>query len=251
MIRVKIDHKDLIKEACLGMLTNENNGFIIENFLNKEKCAKLLNYFYSSELKVDNGNGQITLPGFFTSLFSEFKFNENKHNAYLKTNSNFFTDLEKNESLSSFYNKLLKTFRNIHNKKTTCWKSINQEVLVPFSFRELLAGQGNFKRHNENQTFDFHKNFFDKHKIELKEYEKYSFFVLLNKPTKGGELFIYGKDNLEISKRKIEMNLGDLVVFSSAEIWHNVSLVEGNLNRITLGGFWFMKKNSNRFFMFS
>jgi hypothetical protein len=92
-----------------------------------------------------------------------------------------------------------------------------------------------------------------------------SVFSMIQKPDKGGELFLYDLEwknfeyklnessyeerhnidgsffssrGIENPKRKsIELDNGDTVIFRAAQIWHAINKIEGNKNRITLGCF--------------
>lgn len=86
-----------------------------------------------------------------------------------------------------------------------------------------------------------------------------SFFVLINKPQKGGELKIYDdyyfnlplelktifdKNYKKIDKYidklpsyNVQLNEGDLILFNAGQQWHKVEPIGGKRNRVTIGGF--------------
>jgi hypothetical protein len=103
-----------------------------------------------------------------------------------------------------------------------------------------------------------------------------SVFSVIQKPDKGGELFLYdlewenfkyklndstyeerhtidgkffsSRGNKDPERRSIELDNGDTVIFRAAQIWHAINKIEGNKNRITLGCFIAQGYDKNLYF---
>ena len=100
-------------------------------------------------------------------------------------------------------------------------------------------------------------------------HDQLSYFFLLRKPDEAGQLVLYDalwdetKEALAqdyptavklVESRKahvIDMEPGDLVIFAGGRIWHQVRDVEGETNRVTLGGFMAYSKDMSRLYHWS
>lgn len=111
--------------------------------------------------------------------------------------------------------------------------------------------------------------------IEL--YDQIAFYILIQKPEEGGKLQFYNlmweetsitfrQRSLLISTKSWEdsfeqlydpvetlpLQEGDMIVFAGGRVWHKVTKVTGNTDRITVGGFLAKaKENSDRYFIWS
>lgn len=100
-------------------------------------------------------------------------------------------------------------------------------------------------------------------------HDQMSYFSLLQKPETGGELLLFEatwedtKESLldnhprcvtEVEARPrhvIDLEAGDLLIFAGGRIWHKVTEVQGNVNRITLGGFLAFSKDGSKLYYWS
>jgi hypothetical protein len=123
---------------------------------------------------------------------------------------------------------------------------------APFNYRALPPGEQIYTHHDQHYRLPIYQHMparWDRHTA-------LSWFVTLQAPTSGGELVLYGlwgsdpnppmlptrfidTEALEASylKEVISLKAGDLVIFDSGRHVHRVTPVEGEVSRLTLGGF--------------
>jgi len=101
--------------------------------------------------------------------------------------------------------------------------------------------------------------------------DRFSFFFLLQKPEIGGELVVFDLvwkntpehlvADMAVVKKKLEreeylnnfksmnvnMDAGDLLIFDGGRIWHRVRPSEGDMDRITLGGYGGISRDGKGF----
>lgn len=146
----------------------------------------------------------------------------------------------------------------------------------PAGLKHLIPGEGHFKAHCGNL---FHKEFptFYTHMNQISKVEnQMSYFVMIDKPLKGGELTIYdvlwteaeirlkgdtvlqGKngelydleDETKVRRQHLDPGPGDMIVFSGGRIWHKVELVQYT-RRLTCGGFVSLSIDDTKLFTWS
>lgn len=85
-----------------------------------------------------------------------------------------------------------------------------------------------------------------------KEWDQFTIEAgLLDESTRKNKDLFFNKTNFEDFTR-VELNVGDMVVFRAAQIWHCIDEVEGVQSRVTLGGFIAASlKNSEQFYYWS
>jgi hypothetical protein len=122
-----------------------------------------------------------------------------------------------------------------------------QQVYAPAQIRFVHPNQGGIKLHRGNEFIS--NPAFDHLRQIAKIKDCLGYYIVIDKPEQGGELFLYdllpeqtAKDkkywDLEKSqKRSYNPDIGDLVLFHEGVIWHAISEVKGQKTRITIGGF--------------
>jgi hypothetical protein len=95
-----------------------------------------------------------------------------------------------------------------------------------------------------------------------------SFFMVLRKPTYGGELVIYPEmkyssdvinsiqerpaaDDQHSSSSCYSLSEGDLIVFNAGDLLHCITAVQGSMSRLTIGGFIAYSADDTSLFYFS
>lgn len=139
---------------------------------------------------------------------------------------------------------------------------------TPATFRVLQPGKKNIGLHVGNQFVSQFKKYYE-HLLSFVEVDdQMSYFIMLQEPDEGGRLILYdiswneakecnsplntittlkGKtvdlnSNKIIGNRKLEIKVGDLLIFSAGQIWHAVEPPKGRTDRITFGGFLAFEK---------
>jgi hypothetical protein len=136
--------------------------------------------------------------------------------------------------------------------------------VLPFTVRRIPPYQNHIHLHNENMVPKVHPDFFRFLSTKIDVYDNLSAFVLLQKPTKGGHLKVYHdyipykesdklySPNLNMLKYTlVDMEVGDLVLFTAGCCYHEVTEVEGDISRITIGSFLGKSLNSSSLVSYS
>ena len=120
------------------------------------------------------------------------------------------------------------------------------------TIRFLSEGNG-LVTHSDNRFPAEEPKFEDLKSISILE-DVISYFVLLQKPSSGGELTVFNArwnnkqnhpeheheciESIELEQsRTLELDVGDLLVFQGGDIYHRVEPIIGPIPRITIGGF--------------
>lgn len=250
----------VFKEFQLG----ENCGIVVKNFINKSCINALLSNYERVKAESKSGFNKlegVTYPAPF-SVLAHDNFNEKtlkkilpKGNQKLK---HLLLNVEMNgENLVDYIFKFLNQGCKIKNivKGELNGDLLQNESVHYLTIRELFSDQGGINKHNEKDLQLYYKRYFELLNIPAPHFQM-SFFMMIQKPTTGGELEIhnqYFKTNHQhdpndlIHKPKIDV--GDLVIFNGGDNFHSVHNGLGDVTRITLGGF--LSKQEDKFIMWS
>lgn len=250
---------DLLKEIKDG----GTNGVIIKNFLGKEQLAVVVDAYKKNEsekaaLPLNQG---VTYPTVFAHVKSQTGDNPEAIANYFNHCRNYMAGFSDDFALNvpELLVEQLKTISG--NRPVNVPAGVNNNGLYPFAtFRDLNPGTGEMTLHCGLWFYEMFPAFYKHLHTIVGTNNQLSYFILLQKPEKGGELTIYdvtwGECTNKISDVELEtkkgermhlgknldsfpLNLeeGDLLIFDGGNIWHRVEMVEGSLHRITLGGF--------------
>ncbi|MEX0768889.1 MAG: hypothetical protein WD029_10500 [Microthrixaceae bacterium] len=127
---------------------------------------------------------------------------------------------------------------------------------VPLTIRFLPPDGGVMHAHTANEFCNAWGSY--EHLREIAQmWNSLSYFVVGQKPDSGGELVLYDlmwddtpedvrvlsmseeRDALleRFTKTPIDLNVGDMILFTGGRIWHRVEPVHGQNERVTIGGF--------------
>ena len=156
-----------------------------------------------------------------------------------------------------FETRIFDVFNNLHSlKNIKLLDRKNHDICIPAQIRIVYPGKGGLKAHTDNEVFEKYQVY--KHFNEIqKDVDILSYFIVIDKPEKGGELVLYDllreqttlsmkqdfyscqRDNFldNLRKQYINPDIGDMVIFNGGRIWHKVADFDGDKNRITVGGF--------------
>ena len=139
----------------------------------------------------------------------------------------------------------------------------------PATIRLARPQQGGIPPHTGNEFLD--DSAYDYLKTIAKVINGLSYFIVINKPEKGGELVVYdlppevlnkqetelekiviNKQNLEqYPQRQIVPDVGDMVIFKGGNIMHKVADILGDKTRITIGGFLALSQDESKIYYWS
>ena len=181
---------------------------------------------------------------------------KNDLNEYFQKASNFRFQLNKIFA-NEFEIRLFNVFNHLHSlKNIKLLERKNDEICIPGQIRIMHPGKGALKAHTGNEVFERCQVYNNLKEIK-KDVDTLSYFIVIDKPEKGGELILYDflreqttlsmkqdyyscqLDNFldNFRKQYISPEIGDMVIFNGGRIWHKVADFNGEKNRITVGGF--------------
>ena len=181
---------------------------------------------------------------------------KNDLDEYFQKASNFRLQLKKIFA-NEFEIRIFNVFNHLHSlKNIKLLERKNGEICIPAQIRIFHPGKGGVKAHIGNEVFERCQVY--NHLKEIKkDVDTLSYFIVMDKPEKGGELVLYDflreqttlsmkqhfyscqLDNFldNFRKQYISPEVGDMVIFNGGRIWHKVADFDGDKNRITVGGF--------------
>ena len=131
----------------------------------------------------------------------------------------------------------------------------NGDTYSPAQVRFTYPDRGGIRLHKGNEFI--HLEGFEKlHKI-VQLRDCLSYYLVIDKPEVGGELILYDDlpEELTVPKKELDLEnaqqrrydpeVGDLIVFHGACIWHAVSEVKGSKIRHSIGGFVGLSPNND------
>jgi hypothetical protein len=272
---LELEFKDIKKVENLveDIFNKKENGALIKGALNSDEISEILKLsknLNEKEYKV-TGSG-FTFPNPFANVQDEDsrkEYIQSKKLMSMKTEESFGIDLNK-KILS-----IIKLFSGKFNPTEPKFKDIPGSCASASQIRCFKENMGGLTIHTGNYFQDMFGFFYSSLDENIGKHEQLSYFFMIQKPTKGGELIVYDitwneaqkktdfQDNeflilnsgekifvKDLEKTIISPDPGDLFIFHGGEIWHQVSEVE-NINRITLGGFMAKSKISNDLFLWA
>lgn len=129
----------------------------------------------------------------------------------------------------------------------------NGDTYSPAQVRFTYPDTGGIGLHKGNEFIHL-EGFAGLHKI-VQLRDCLSYYLVIDKPEVGGELILYDDlpEELTVSKKELDLDsyqqrcydpeVGDLIVFHGACIWHAVSEVKGSKIRHSIGGFLGLSTN--------
>lgn len=232
------------------------DAIICRNFISTEECNTITEILLSRvKHNINNQKGIFNEP--LTIITSELDgLITNEYKSFVKT----FKEVYKVDVIEKIF-----TFLSKLNNKSPKQLIINgKNYISPVNFRVMVPNSTNLFLHCGNQfnkVFTKNYNFLS---TQVEVHNHLSYFIVLKKPEIGGELVMYDIDwkeaqksvwltntiiklngekvNLDkktskIKHQKLDLKVGDLLIFAGGEIWHKVEDVKGKEERITFGGF--------------
>lgn len=242
------------------VISGKIDGFLVKQFYTKDKIGAIL-----QEIKIHQNIFKVADNGFFSFPFTFAQIVQ--HNIQFQN----FKHLNKLIDTHEF----IQLFSIFNNGKPLEALTLNQNISLFATFRNLTPGSGEIKVHCEKFFHKEFPEFFQPLDSIIDLGHQLSFFLTIAAPEKGGELSLFNytwgdvkqrasdedflvKNNTFINLnspsnifRKLKFSPGDLFVFNGGEIWHRVEKIGGSKNRITFGGFVNKTKNNENFTLWS
>ncbi len=270
------DYSNLNKEVPAQFYdyleSGEYHGLILKNVLSKEEVATILKNLNSipKGKKIFNDKNNLYPRGFSSYTQKKLEDDDLSFKLYFEEGKRYIDDFNQ-EFEVKIGERLQKIFNYIGNDRPFNFLYLDEKGAFPHSqFRTLYPKVGLFPVHCENCHLSTFNSFYDHldNLVHVKNHKSY--FILLNKPQRGGEILLFDiqweegqqwrpVDMIQLSNGKVidpikdkhikkmllEVNEGDMVLFSGGNIWHKVTRIMGSKDRITLGGFFSTTKENN------
>jgi tetratricopeptide (TPR) repeat protein len=240
---------------CKGKL----DGMLIEQAFSKEEMARVKNRIESSKYTKTSRHYGERIGLSFRDVNQDVAL-------YFRKSILFRIQLEEIFE-NCFEKKVLSILNKISGSRPVeLLKESPENLFVPAEIRIIHPSKEETKAHTENETFEKSKECKYLKQID-KKVDILSYFIVVEKPEKGGELVLYNllwqqtmsvmkKDCSDqrdyylerFKKQYINPEVGDMVIFNAGRIWHKVAGCEGNKNRITVGGFLARSKDDKTVF---
>ncbi len=242
------------------LYTDELDGILIKNV------------FSTKEIEIARKHIESLLPEFEQIIYGEkFGFSlmeaTNDLNEYFQKASDF--RLQLNQIFADeFETRIFNIFNHLHSlKNIKLLDRKNDDICIPAQIRIVHPGKGGLKAHTDNEVFEKYQVY--NHLKEIKkDVDILSYFIVIDKPDKGGELVLYDllREQTTLSmkqdfyscqrdsfldnfrKQYINPEIGDMVIFNGGRIWHKVADFDGDKNRITVGGFLLSSQDNQKIY---
>ncbi|MEH2424172.1 MAG: hypothetical protein V7K48_25670 [Nostoc sp.] len=238
-------HPDAINLICNDKL----DGILIKQVFSIEEMDNAKKRIEKIKYRTKTTTSWETIGASVTSVKGELDhYFEQSFSFSLQLKDIFEYNLE--SRVFSILNKLSKT----HTLELA--KANSGKAFIPAQIRILHPNGGGYKAHTEHELFEFHQ-LYEHLKPIVKQFDIFSYFLVIDKPEVGGELILYDclseqttsvmKQNFytdkldayleKFRKQIINSDIGDMVIFNAGRIWHKVADFDGEKQRITVGGF--------------
>lgn len=242
------------------------DGFIIKSFLNESEVNELTNAFSSFDKDKAvhfHGREGFILPRAFSQVQTNNEFDEKLFESYLN-DAKALRDHLSEELTFNFEEKLNIIFEKVQTGKRVLIPQYitNSGEIRQFcqaTFRLLKTEKGGMHIHCGSMFRDIYPNFY-KRLDEIINFDgQLSYFIMLQRPKKGGQLRLFDAEWVKYKKhfddkgfvdengtvksmhsidyQDIDPKSGDLLVFVGGDIWHEVTNPKEGPPRITFGGF--------------
>lgn len=261
------------------LYNRKNDGYIIKNVLSSEEIQELIQTFNKLDISkavYSTERAGYILPRAFSQIQNENEFDFELLDSYL--NDANWLQKEFNEQLSfNIRERIINTVSRFQGGIPVTIPSYKQEdVARPFTFatyRFLNLGKGGMHIHCGSMFREIYPNFYKQLDKMVNFDGQLSYFLMLQRPAKGGQLRLfdaewseYGayregkgfedkkgriKPMEETIRQDIDPQPGDLLVFVGGDIWHEVTNPEEGQSRITLGGFLAYSNDRDQIYIWS
>lgn len=241
------------------------DGYIIQNVLSETEVKELVSAFEnldaSKAVHFEKREGFIN-PRAFSQIQNESEFDFALLDSYLN-DAEWFAKFLKDRLSFDIKKKLLSTLAKLQNNVPITIPSYSAEGMdKAFTFatyRFLKLDKGGMNIHCGSMFREIYPNFYKQLDNMVNFDGQLSYFLMLQRPDKGGQLRLFDaewkdykklfndsgfvdKNNsikplTETATDDIDPKPGDLLIFVGGDIWHEVTNPELGLPRITLGGF--------------
>lgn len=264
--------------SLADILSEKTNGYIFQDFLTAEEVGQIKTGFRncSEEELVRIHEGFTSYPMSFAQFDQMCRAGLISEEAYSSAAQRFADSFASRFGVDVL-GKLKEKLQELDPEIDLQIPSLGEnKPFVPFTFRELFPGEGKLKAHCENLFFQEFPGFFERINRFSIQKDQLSFFIVLEKAGKGGELTLYDlwwnddqkrindtdiridttevvsiEDATRIARTSYHPPVGSLVLFSGGEIWHRVETIQEAPARLTLGGFMSFSPDYSTLFCWS
>jgi len=276
---IPASHLNKTKPYIQDLYDRKIDGYIIKNVISNAEVQEMIQAFEyldkNREVHFHGREGYIN-PRAFAQIQNNNEFDEGLLQSYL----------EDAEWLSSFLKNKLSFDIETRIKKTLSEMQCSIPVSVPYcevkgekktftfaTYRFLKVSAGGMHIHCGSMFRKIYPNFY-KRIDQIVNFEgQLSYFLMLQRPSKGGQLRLFDAEWKKYKKHNdgigfydsnntiksmestafqdIDPMPGDLLIFVGGDIWHEVTSPTEGLPRITFGGFLAYGNNRSNIYVWS
>lgn len=235
----------------------EIDGMLIKQVFSKEETLKVKHQLENSK----NLRKPVKYGETFGTVLVEKVSNPTQ---YFQDVTIYRTELKK--IFATGYEARIETLLSkVSGGRTVEIASENNQSYAPAQIRFMEPNKGGLIIHKGSQNL--HNPPFDYLREITRIHEHLSYFIVIDKSEKGGELIVYDLPSEESTKdlddlvnnsvfekcekRYISPDIGDMVLFQGGPIWHKVADIKGKKSRISIGGFVALSKDDQKIFYWS
>ncbi len=241
------------------------DGYIIQNVLNETEVKELVSAFENLDaykaVHFEKREGFIN-PRAFSQIQNENEFDFDLLNSYLN-DAEWFAKFLKERLSFNIKEKLLDTLAKLQNNVPITIPNYStggtHKAFTFATYRFLKPDKGGMHIHCGSMFREIYPNFYKQLDKIINFDGQLSYFLMLQRPEKGGQLRLFDAEWKDYKKhfdglgfvndqeqvkamnetiiQDIDPKPGDLLIFVGGDIWHEVTNPELGLPRITLGGF--------------
>ena len=255
-MKIKEYSSNSISPDSLNVLSelesNEVDVVILRNFLTTTEIQDLISVYKTIKNWYVFYDGYKACPRPFDHI------SRNSIDDYKIECINFIEAFGINETSKKFQNKL----RSISTDYVLEFNDESNDVNYSHiwsSIKELTSGKGYFEIHCGRLFKDWNKDFFEHFAKKADIDTQFAFLTILQRPENSCDIEIFDlrwdqvstkidKYNLQekngdvlpidkIKSEKVQLNVGDVLIFDEGNFWHLVPPFKGDLDRISFGGF--------------
>ena len=267
-IDVESEHVSQYPNALYQIFLGEFDGMIIRNVIEEPQLSKIAETINSS-----NNNFKEETP--IGSMFGKSLVGAGTDLTYYFSETDPFSLWLEQLFGKKFESLVEKIFNQLSgDKNVSPPKTSNDTSYKATTIRILHPKKGGIRSHVGNEFIQKLPQY-DELASTVKLEDQLSYFIVLQEPQEGGELVLYDllyKDTpdhliedsaffnipderdraLEAHNRMVvKPSAGDMIIFDGGRIWHKVSDLAGEVDRITIGGFMAFSNDNKSIYYWS
>jgi len=280
-----VDYKQMgtVSNYIDRLYQRKTDGYLIKRVLEEGEVQELLlalgEISEHKHVPFEKREG-FTTPRAFSQIQTDNDFNDELLRSYLN-DADWFRDFLLQRLSFDIRNRVFNCFKRLQKDKTVLEPSYKMDGNIRkftfATFRKIFVNNGGMFIHCGSMFKQIYPNFYERVGSIVNFDRQLSYFIMLQRPEKGGQLRIYdaewgkykstcydqeqncGLATVEgkctplknIPFKDIDPMPGDMIVFAGGDIWHEVTAPFLGPERVTFGGFIAYTENNKEISVWS